>query len=553
MKKTQTVYDYRLLPRKLFQPTPAQKQAFISALVFGAITHLYQLTNLLGNDDTLGLTADHYFTASSWEGVFGGASSGRWFLNLSELFITWFHTPITSGVFILLSLALIAVFVVAFLRIESTAGAVLTGALLTVFPTTIGYFSLQSVAYPLSVLLATMAVYVSERGTYGWLVGAVLLGLGISIFPVNVSFALMLILLRMLATFLAAPVLTRKNVLKPLLKYAGMIIGGGIILLLGTAVCKNLFPQEITNYQGAGEVMTGGVLANLPRGMYWTIAKTYTLGYDKMPIVPAFRFALIGCYAAIVALAGYLFFANKYHKHFTRWLGISACVVALPISLNTILLVSPEFSQRAHHRMQWVLVFVCAIMLGELAFRRLQQNNTVRSQRTAKGILLSVCVIIGILIYGFFLFCNIGYYNQQYVMEKDRSLVTRILSKLDQTEDFSYDQPVYFLSILEMGDENTSTSPLRYDLDLYKNMFPDTETNLWAYGDYSFKRTISTYAGIELPELPEETEEKIENSSLSEEYEDLKAGEFVIVKYAETDVWVIVTKQIIPYSVYYSH
>ena len=150
------------------------------------------------------------------------------------------------------------------------------------------------------------------------------------------------------------------------------------------------------------------------------------------------------------------------------------------------------------------------------------------------------------MIYGTFLFDNVGYANQHHVMEQDRSLCTRILSALDQTEGFTYDQPVYFLNLLSW-DEKESVSALRYDSELYSVIWPVATTDLYAYGDHSFRIHMSSYEGVELIEPDPEMEKNIEESDLSREYADLQSGDFRIVRVEDT--WVVIVKTVGPENV----
>ena len=146
------------------------------------------------------------------------------------------------------------------------------------------------------------------------------------------------------------------------------------------------------------------------------------------------------------------------------------------------------------------------------------------------------------------LFDNIGYFNQHHAMVQDRSLCTRILSALDQTEGFNYDQPVYFLNLLSWESEESPT-PLRYDPELYSVIWPVATTNLYAYGDASFRIHMRSLEGVEFQRPARNICEAVENSDLKVQYDDMRSGDFEIVRYENT--WVVVVRTIGPINVLY--
>lgn len=176
----------------------------------------------------------------------------------------------------------------------------------------------------------------------------------------------------------------------------------------------------------------------------------------------------------------------------------------------------------------------------------MERTGKKASTRLPRFLYWGEIAALAAMIYGTFLFDNVGYANQHHVMEQDRSLCTRILAALDRTESFSYDQPVYFLNILSWdGDE--SASALQYDPELYSVIWPVATTDLYAYGDHSFRTHMSSYEGVELVEPETAIEKRIEESDLAEKYADLQSGDFRIIQAENT--WVVVVKTVGPPNV----
>ena len=111
--------------------SPPSRLAFLSALLIGAVTHLYFFTNLLLNHDSANsLCSDNDVL-----------SSGRWAAQLLSAFSTDFQLPVVIGLISLVMLALTAALTVRVLELRTRAGVVLASALLVSFPSVACIFS----------------------------------------------------------------------------------------------------------------------------------------------------------------------------------------------------------------------------------------------------------------------------------------------------------------------------------------------------------------------------------------------------------------------------
>lgn len=169
------------------QISPSHKQAFLSALIIGLAAHIYKFTNTLYNHDAI------YNVYSSNDVL----TSGRWFLAAASLPSSCFDLPWINGLLSLIWIALAACVVIDIFCIRSTAGAVLTGGLLAVFPSVTATFFYEFTAdgYMLAMLLASLSVYfnrVGDRVKWHITAAALLICLCCGIYQAYVSFALLL-------------------------------------------------------------------------------------------------------------------------------------------------------------------------------------------------------------------------------------------------------------------------------------------------------------------------------------------------------------------------
>lgn len=155
--------------------------AFVSAVVFGFLVHLYIFSNKLTNHDDVGVLYQNNY----------GAFSGRWFTPISDRLRGGFCAPWLIGVLSVLCLAGAVCFTVSLLRIRRPVGCVLTAALMVSFPAVTATFTYMFTAfsYFFGLLLAAFGAWVSvKHGWWGSAVGAAALTLSLgsyqSYFPV---------------------------------------------------------------------------------------------------------------------------------------------------------------------------------------------------------------------------------------------------------------------------------------------------------------------------------------------------------------------------------
>ncbi len=583
----------------LHLPFVFHKKVFLVSLLAGFLTHAYCMLNMIGTEDTLGSYSKESVNILS---TFAGASTGRWLSNAVNWVQTWYRTPFISGLLILLVTAWTAQLVIDFFHIESTAGQYLAAILLEVSSPTQAYMTLYEVGYPVSVLLACLAALLikrageqkgegNTRGSAAWglWVGAWLsLSLSLVILPVNLTCTLTLLVLELILQTLSADSDIRRRwqwIGKSLL----VVLLAGAFLLVSSKLLMGVYEIEQTSYQGAEAAMSGAFAFSLAGNYLHAIVKLGIMGLWKIQILPLFRFSYYLIYLWILVCIAVLFVRRKRGPAAVgekrQWRLILAelflWALLVPVAVCTMSLLSYGFMYRGQHRMSLMLLILVSLPLVERVLRtgaagagaggKIPAGQAVVPAEEDAGQCLPVSAGVAgkkaapvsrgarllywgemaalvCMIYGTFLFDNVGYANQHHVMTQDRSLCTRILSALDGTEGFTYDQPVYFLNILSW-DAAESVSPLQYDPELYSVIWPVATTDLYAYEDASFRTHMRSYEGVVLAEPSEEVIAAIKESGLAEEYEELASGDFRIVQAEGT--WVVVVKTVGPPNVLY--
>lgn len=517
---------------------------FCLSLLSGLLCHIYCMVNLIGTEDTLG---DYSAGSVSLRSTFAGADTGRWLSGFANRLQGWYRTPMFSGCLIILIMAVMAQVMIRFLQIRSRAGQVLTAILLEVTSPAQSYMTLYEVGYPLSALLAVLAAYFMLRarssGRRYWISACVCECAALCILPVNISCTLTLLL--MILLFHAVDpedTIGGQPERKWIASCLCCLVVSGAFLLMSSKLLMSALSVAQTSYQGAEAAMNGSFLGSIGANYLHAFVKLFIMGIWKVQTLPSLRFTYYICYALDFLCV--LWLLRKRRNRGKRIGRVLVCLALLPAAVCTMSLVSYGFMYRGQHRQALILFILGTIPLAE---RCLSEGKEMTGQ-LRKVLYLTVATDLSLMCYASVLFDNIGYFNQHHAMVQDRSLCTRILSALDRTEGFTYDQPVYFLNLLSW-EGGESPTPLRYDEELYTVIWPVATTDLYAYKDASFRTHMRNLEGVELQKPAQEICEAIENSELKAQYENMISGDFEIVRYQNT--WVIVVRTIGPINVLY--
>lgn len=548
-----------VLPKFRRIPVRWNGWVFLASILSGFVAHAYCMLNLVGTEDTIGEyskeTVNILYT-------FVGASTGRWLSGAANLIQTWYRTSWVSGLLIILVIALLGQVIIDFFNIQSTAGMYLVSILLEVSSPTQAYMTLYEVGYPISVLLACISALLMKRTQKGqkrwkiWGSAWVSLSLALVILPVNLACTLTLLLLELILQTIQGAKDNFYSELKRRWRWIGacalVVLAAGGFLLLSSRFLMHVYQVGQTGYQGAEAAMNGAFVYSIFSNYLHAFIKLGIMGLWKIQIIPAFRICYYFIYVLFLTCMIVLWQKNCYSDCKRKHRMIATVELLLwgalvPVAVCTMSILSYGFMYRGQHRMALMLLIAGSVPLMERAVSSLMERTGKKaSTRLPRFLYWGEIAALAAMIYGTFLFDNVGYANQHHVMEQDRSLCTRILSALDQTEGFTYDQPVYFLNILSWdGDE--SASALQYDPELYSVIWPVATTDLYAYGDHSFRTHMSSYEGVELVEPETAIEKRIEESDLVEKYADLQSGDFRIIQAENT--WVVVVKTVGPPNV----
>ncbi len=452
--------------------------AFLSAFAVGLLTHMYMIVNKLPNHDYVyNIHSDQF----RWP-----LSLGRWFLSIVTGISSYFSLPWVNGVLAVFYAAVAAALIVAVLEIKNPVPVVLCSGLLVTYPAfadTMGFlFTVDGFLFAL--LLASLGVWFwHRRGDLTGATGcAVCIALTVGIYQAYLSFAVMLILIRLILDILEKKYDNRSLLLRGLRALAAG--GAGMALYYaGLMIMLKLNRIGLADYMGIDSVSAPGI------GRIFSALKKDTIAFAEMFIGGNSRFtayellnmAFIVCFLGL--LLAVFIRQGIYRRRLQALLLVCACLLFIPAAY-LFDFVSGEVIYRFMMLYSLVLLYMLFVKLAD---------------EFAAGWIAEACAVLtAVIVFNFALICNIAYLNLEFCWEQTYATAVRMQERMTLLEDFDAD-----CHLLVTGTIRTENR--RWLLDRIPPMVGTDDTNLMR--NQTFIRVIlENDLGMTLEEAePDET------------------------------------------------
>lgn len=403
------------------------KWAFLCALGFELATHLFCLTNVLLTGDGL----NFLYTDISIIG------HGRWLGREAMGLNTHYSLPWAAGLIALVLLAVCAALIIGLLDIRSRAGVAASGAIIAAFPATACTLAFMHTAdaYFAAMLLAVLAVAVSERYRWGFAVGGVLLGVSLAVYQTYLSIAMLLFVL------LAVLKLLRGSETRDILKSLGRALLCGAIALIfyyvGLRVALNVSGEVLNEYKGISEMgsLTAATLLSGIKEAYYDflifLKDGLAINGDGLLKALVYTFVALGAGCFV-----FVYIRRGLYKNAGKTTLLAVCALLVPLCCGCFYIVSAQMVYNMLMRYGWAVLFIFCVALAELAADEARGSDKAYVKKLAGAALalsVAVCMLVS---YKYYLISNVGYYNMQQRYEKTYGTALRILDRAEQTEGY---------------------------------------------------------------------------------------------------------------------
>ena len=532
--------------------------AIIVAVISYIYANLFAISNMIFNDDTIMRFASE--PKKSIDYIKQSVDSFRPFTEVTErLFLSWYKTPAIAIFWNTIFIVLIAIVLIRLWEIKTQQGSLVLGILVGTSVSICELGNWGAVAYVFAPMLMLWGIYIVRRTKKIWGVICASIGFfwGLGIFPPAISVVLIAMVCEVFM-LLYSTQYSGKQICELIERRIIVMCIGAFSLIVFCLSILNSTKQSLSSYQGLDAVvntvesndgliarawnLVGMCIRNLPT----VIEKAYSICWNTAEILPQYKLILLLLYIleAIGILGVIIFCFRKFH--YGRTIGAIACIILLPICIATMTLISSDFAYRVQHRVQWTILLACVVPIFEKVSTVIPTHDKFRELRIGKRyqiICISTAVLVSI---GCYMKHNIDLNAGWYVSKHDEALCLRIISALDANQEFDYAKnPVYFIDISVSEEEQYLRNPQRYDEDMY-SVGPriDKETNLWCYGDASFRAHMLNVEGVPLLKPSEDIISRIKTTNIYEIYGDILPWDYRIFKFEDTDVYVIVCKTV---------
>ncbi len=478
MKSIREVYD----AGKQNIPVPV-KRAVFSTFFVGLLTHLSIMVKDIPNHDGL-----NYIYSSQTNLI-----AGRWFLSVTNGISSYYSLHWVCGLLGLVFLAVAAGVLVELLDLRSGFAGGLTGALLGTFPalaSTFAYvFMLDS--YMLAVLLAILAVFLTDRKKWGWIPGTLCLMFALGIYQSYLAFAVLLSWYCILRIFAGEGVFRDK--LGRSLRFLYMGAVGSLLYFIVMKLSLKLSGAELLSYQGMDALNEGLSLKTMLGAIPVMYSDFLDFGLKAKILVPnPVALVALGVLACgFVAALGALALQKGWLRKPLFYILAVLTLVIWPLGTNIVLLITPGVNFHLIMRFHWVLLPI--LLLAEA-----DRNREILPGKEALEWGLTLAAAL--LAFQYFLVDNIGYSNLEKRYEKTYAYCLRLLDRMEQAEGYYPGIPVALVGVV--GDANYPSTDLTTEV---------TGSMLGLSGDFLYY-TGSNYAdffryylGTEINLVDEET------------------------------------------------
>lgn len=412
---------------------PVYKKTFLATFLLGMLIHLPVMVRDIPNHDGL---ASMYFDQNM-------ITSARWFLTVACGLSSYYTIPWLIGILGMVFLAFTTVTLMAFFRVEQLYVGVLMGALMVAFPalsSTFCYvFTLDG--YMLALFLATLAVYLVEKGSYGFLFGTLCLAFSLGTYQAYLPFAMLLCLFGVYRAFADKKLGNRE---KALLcgRYVTMGVVGMALYYGLLQVLLHLQGKELSGYQGISSMGVvekssfPAMLANMYRDFFAFTLKgnVFTSNiYSKTAMV-----LLLFLFLAVIVEKAV---EQQWYKSLWFYLLGTAGILALPLLSNVSMLISPGVNYHILMRYQYVLYPMMALVVVT-GTQKKKENLYAWG-----GLALTVVIAFTYVVVD-----EIAYSNLQKKYEKTYAYCNRLLDRIEQTPGYYQGIPVAMIGVV--GEES---------------------------------------------------------------------------------------------------
>lgn len=404
-----------------------ESTAFFAALIFGVLTHVFGLVNVLHNCDDIAQQPGGYGT---------GISSGRWLLSIlgdvAEVCGLNYNLPVVNGLLFIVLISISAAFVIRIFHVQNHIGAALIGMLFSSFPSVFSIltFRYTAVYYGISVLLAIVAVWVWPQ-KYGILLSAFCIACSLGIYQAFVPFSISLFVLLLMQQAIEGNTSFGTLVIRGVKACISLILGL-LIYYVALKVFLKVYGTELSDYQGVNEMgqLSLREIPLLIKKAFYSFCmlpfKDYC-GLSSMGLLKV-TYLLLG----VVAAGLFGFFFLKKAKNCLIACFVAVLCALFPVAVNFVVIMCPDGWFYTLMVYPFVMIGCVPVILYESLISQADQEQKL-PYILNKVIAFLLSLLIGLYSYQ----SNVSYGTHYFSNKQVENYVSSLVVQVRMTEGFS--------------------------------------------------------------------------------------------------------------------
>ena len=475
--------------------SPAQRVAFVTALISGLMAHFILLSHGMMSQD--GLTQSIMYHANDFE-----TAIGRWGIQIFERLRFGMAVSYLSGIICIFVVAFATMIILRIFEIESRFAGFVTACFLEMAPALVVTMLYEYTAdlYMYSLLFAIIAVYfitqqegILKSAVPGIVFTVLALSLYQSYIGIIVGTCMMVTLVRLLRiredeSEDSEEADNTKTALLDFLSYVIKGFFGFVAYFICTKLVQAFMHIDAGEYNGVNNMSIEGIIKGLPQGM----VKAYK-GFAQYFFRDSYvlntnwhRDIFYGIlFVAITVLVLTAIITKKVYQEIPRLIAVLLLGLLLPVGINFIALIIPSMNFYALTSMQMVMVIPFLLALLEQCIGEKMKWFQM------------VAVAMLVLLIPTYLFADIlSYRTLQETYDQSLYGANRILERMEADEDYVPGMPVIFT-----GWFNDTYYP--QDRSYWEYSLGYLVTNRTNHGDYyanneAIRRFYLQFLGVQL-------------------------------------------------------
>lgn len=461
---------------------------FLTTVIISMVVHFSLYALIITGPDTL--INSMYHQPDVWESMLL-----RFGLDFVQGVKGYIVSPILVTLISSIFLGITVVLVIDILKISNKYFKYMIAMAFAVAPNisaTLTFFYCSD-AYILGMLLATFAVYIlrkNENKNWVILISALLVALSMGMYQTYLSVTMVLCIATLIIDVLSKK--EKREIFVKILKYIVMGILGVILfyaLSHWVLLIRNL---PVSNYSGANSIGLETLL-NLPQLLpqaYKSFFDYYFTDNMLPNTIWNTNIFYIIIFGVILVSVVYCIIKNKVYEKKINTILILIFIIIAPVCFGIIEIMVPDVD--IHILMACSMVYIFPIFLKIL---EMLPKTTI--SKISKYV-VTTCTLI--IIWNYIWQDNASYIVMKSMQNQTEATLSRIITQIEQLEEYTQDMPILFLGGLEnntyLSRKNTSIETKKI-LDRTWGFIANKSTIWWGNLD-SWKKMLYEYEGVNL-------------------------------------------------------